>query len=72
MEISPTGQAAMSIAGFCDAYGITRPLLYKLWKQGIGPKTINLGRRRLISIAAASAWQQEREAASNVVKDGAR
>ena len=47
---------AFSVFEFCAAMGISRPMLYKLWKQGCGPAFIQMGRRRLIPTTAADAW----------------
>jgi hypothetical protein len=53
----------LSIAEFCGAYGITRQLLYPLWREGRGPAFMMVGRRRIIT--GAEQWQaaREREAA---------
>jgi hypothetical protein len=53
---------AYTIAGFCEAYRISRSLLYKLWQMGRGPTSYPVGRRRYISFEAARRWQHEREA----------
>ena len=46
---------------FCEAYGISRAFLYKLWENGHGPVYYKLGTRRFISIQAAEDWQKENE-----------
>jgi hypothetical protein len=51
-------QKATSIKQFCDQHDISRNLYYKLEKQGLGPKTIRLGKRRLISEEAATEWRK--------------
>ena len=48
--------AAMSVAGFCQAYGISRAFLYKLWKAGKGPRYSKKGRRTLITPEAGFEW----------------
>ena len=53
----------LSIAEFCASYGITRQVLYPLWRMGRGPAFMMVGRRRIIT--GAEQWQaaREREAA---------
>ncbi len=52
-------QAAYSIEAFCRAHNISRPFLYQCWKRGEGPEVMHIGRRRLITVEAASAWRQK-------------
>jgi len=47
---------ADDIDTFCLNHKISRAFLYKLWQQGKGPAKIKLGRRTLITRAAASEW----------------
>ena len=54
-----------TIATFCSAHTISRPFLYSLWEQGIGPRTMRLGRRVLISAEAAADWRRDMEAATS-------
>ena len=56
------GLEAFDIPGFCSAYLISRALLYKLWEEGKGPRFFRVGRRKLISRAAAREWQETMEA----------
>jgi predicted DNA-binding transcriptional regulator AlpA len=55
-------QLGMTVTQFCSAYGIGRDLYYDLLKQKRGPPTMKLGRRVVISVAAAERWACEREA----------
>jgi len=55
------GRAAYSLDEFCTRNNISRRTLYNLWDQGIGPRTIKLAGRRLISAEAEIAWHRERE-----------
>ncbi len=55
------GPRAFSVPEFCSAYRISRALLYSLWAQGRGPKSITLNGRRLISLEAAEAWIRKNE-----------
>jgi len=52
---------AMSISEFIISFPISRATLYKLWKQNLGPRFFHIGRRRLISLKAASDWVKELE-----------
>ena len=52
---------AFSILDFCKAYGISRALFYNLQKVDKAPKTFNIGRRVLISKAAAQEWLAQME-----------
>jgi predicted DNA-binding transcriptional regulator AlpA len=51
------------LAGFCLAYKVSRSKLYGLWRQGLGPKTVKLGRGVRISREAAREWVRSLEAA---------
>jgi hypothetical protein len=54
---------ALSIQQFCEVHGISKDFYFKLQRQGLGPKTMRVGSRTLISIEAATAWRRERELA---------
>ena len=54
--------AAYSIKQFCAAHGISERYYYKMKQQGIGPREMQVGRkRRLISLEAAAEWRRVRE-----------
>jgi predicted DNA-binding transcriptional regulator AlpA len=55
---------AFTVDEFCLAHHVSRPFFYKLLKDGVGPRTMKLGSRTLISVEAATAWRREREAAT--------
>jgi hypothetical protein len=55
---------AYDINHFCDAHCIGRSLLYKLWREGRGPKYFLAGSERRITVEAAAAWRAEMEAAT--------
>jgi hypothetical protein len=61
---SAVALSAYSIEQFCQAHGISIDLYFKMQRQGLGPATMKVGGRTLISIEAAAAWRSEREAAS--------
>jgi len=50
-----------SIEQFCHAHCISRAMYYKLAKQGLAPRTMQVGTRRLISREAAAEWRRARE-----------
>jgi len=56
---------AHSIKTFCEAHDISRNLFYTLKKQGLAPKMIALGKRRLITEEAATEWRQTMQSQSN-------
>jgi hypothetical protein len=55
---------AMTVDEFCERYRIKRNLFYTLLAAGDGPASIKLGKRRIITNAAAEAWEREREQAT--------
>ena len=55
---------AFSIATFCKRNEISRALFYKLDNQGKAPRTINVGRRRLITPSAEREWYNTMEGTS--------
>lgn len=60
MENTTPGET-YSIATFCQFYGISRALFYKLRSEGKAPHTFNVGRRVLISRDAATVWLKKME-----------
>jgi hypothetical protein len=66
----PIERAASTIDQFCSAHCLSKPMLYKLWQQGIGPKFMFVGSRRLISSESAAAWRTglERQSQSEEVE----
>ena len=60
----PTDVDAFSVDEFCRRHGISRPMFYKLCRQGHGPRTMKIGVRTLVSVAAAEEWRRQMEAAS--------
>jgi hypothetical protein len=53
--------AAYSIAEFCRAHRISQSMYFKLRGQGLGPREMSVGSRKLISLEAAAAWRRARE-----------
>lgn len=52
---------AYSIKKFCELNSVSRAFLYKLIRQGKGPRTFKLGRRTLISAEQAAPWRTSLE-----------
>jgi len=59
-----TAVDAFSIASFCQRHGISESFFHKLKAKGLGPVTMRVGARTLISAEAAARWRREREAAT--------
>lgn len=56
---------SFSIEEFCQLVGISSQLFWKL-SASERPATFTVGRRRLVSQAAAEGWVKQREAASAI------
>lgn len=56
---------AYTFPGFCSDHHISRSFLYKLIKEGQGPRLMKIGRRTLISTEAAADWRAKIEAETN-------
>ena len=52
---------ALSVEKFCEMHSISRSLFYKAMKEGWAPRTMVVGRRRLISAEAAKEWREKME-----------
>jgi hypothetical protein len=61
---TPTERMAYSIRQFCEAHGISVDTYFRMRRAGLGPATMKVGARTLISIEAAAAWRRERELAA--------
>ncbi|MCB1906488.1 MAG: hypothetical protein KDH15_03880 [Rhodocyclaceae bacterium] len=57
----PAANPVYTIEGFCEAHHITKPLYYELKRAGLGPREMEVGRRRLITVEAAAEWRRARE-----------
>ena len=53
---------SLTLNQFCEAEQVSRSMLYKLWKQGKGPRWFNVGNNRRISHEARTEWRRQREA----------
>lgn len=56
-----TIKQAFSIQEFCDDHSISRAKFYLLTKEGKAPNLMKVGRRRLISVEAATEWRRQME-----------
>jgi predicted DNA-binding transcriptional regulator AlpA len=54
---------AFTLNGFCEAYGISRAMFYKLLKAGQAPRFAKIGSKILIATDAAAEWLRSREVA---------
>jgi hypothetical protein len=64
LEHSPArdgGRAAYTIGEFCEAHRISRSKLYELFDAGLGPRTMSIGTRRIITQEAAADWRHAME-----------
>jgi len=50
-----------NVRAFCEAHDISRGYLYKLWRDGQGPRRMKVGRRTYISGDAAAEWRSRME-----------
>ena len=64
MNATNTPREALGLNEAADAIGIGRSSLFALLKEGAGPPTFSVGRRRLIRLAALRQWMADREAQS--------
>jgi hypothetical protein len=60
-EVRHPPAQAYSVREFCDSHGISLSMFHKLRNQGEGPRLMRVGRRVLISTAAAAAWRRKHE-----------
>jgi|SRR5271166_6183716 len=65
---------AYTIPEFCQRHGISASHFFELAKQGLGPRTMSVGRRRLVSKEASAEWRRERETSSHcpATEEGAK
>jgi hypothetical protein len=55
------GPLVFSIGEFCSSHRISTDFYFKLQRQGLGPTTMKVGGRTLISQEAAADWRRARE-----------
>ena len=59
--MTPADRRGISIREFCQRYNISERTFFRLDDRGEAPKTIRIGRRRLILEDTAQAWLRARE-----------
>jgi hypothetical protein len=59
-----TELAAYTIKEFCTAHRIHHDTYYRMQRAGFGPEIMKVGKKTLISIEAAAAWREARQAAA--------
>ena len=60
----PVAPMAYSIRQFCEVHSISVDTYFRLQRAGLGPVTMKVGCRTLISVEAAAAWRRDRELAA--------
>jgi hypothetical protein len=58
----PVDADAYTVDQFCQRHGLSHSFFYKLKAKGVGPRTIKLNSKILITKEAAADWRREREA----------
>jgi hypothetical protein len=61
-----TDREAFTVTEFCEAHRISRSKLYQLWAVGAGPRFMQVGTKRIITVDAAADFRRDLEAASRV------
>jgi hypothetical protein len=59
----PAERDLYSVNAFCARNSISRDKLYELWRQGLGPETVRIGNRQLITRESAARWRKVLERA---------
>lgn len=55
------GQIAFAVEEFCRSARLSRSFFYRLCREGRGPATFKVGRRRFVRVAAAELWLKQQE-----------
>jgi hypothetical protein len=63
-DVPAIGPVVYTVAEFCSAHKISRSKLYQLWRSGIGPRSVKIGSKNLITGEAACAWRRQLEGAT--------
>jgi hypothetical protein len=59
VTVPTESKLALSISEFCATHNISEAFYFELQKLGRGPRTMSVGRRRLISLEEARRWREE-------------
>jgi predicted DNA-binding transcriptional regulator AlpA len=57
--MSSTSKHAMTVKEFCRDHSIGRSSFYELMRDGKGPRSFTVGRKRLIPVEAAAEWRRK-------------
>jgi len=63
-------QDAFSIKEFCERHGISQSFFFKLRNRGLGPRTMRLGTRVLITREDARQWRKRHAASARNEQTG--
>jgi len=66
-----SSRAVYSVDEFCDSHDLSRTTYFQLEKEGRGPRSMKIGRRRLITLEAAAEWRASMEAETETNRTGA-
>jgi hypothetical protein len=58
-------QAVYTVEEFCEAYRMSRQTLYRLWKEGIGPRRSKIVGKITIRVEAGKEWHRGFEVADD-------
>ena len=51
-----------TVKQFTQTYNLSRSTIYRLWRDGRGPRVLRVGRKVLITVEAAQEWARAMEA----------
>lgn len=61
-------KSAFTIPDWCKDNSISRAMFYKLAAEGLAPRTMKIGRKRLISVEAAADWRIQMEKNTQIME----
>lgn len=61
-------KSTFTILDWCKDNCISRAMFYKLAAEGLAPRTMKIGRKRLISAEAAADWRIQMEKNTQVME----
>ncbi|EKD75462.1 MAG: hypothetical protein ACD_44C00124G0003 [uncultured bacterium] len=62
-------KSAFTIPDWCKDHCISRAMFYKLAAEGLAPRTMKIGRKRLISADASVEWRIRMEKNTQIMED---
>jgi hypothetical protein len=57
----PAERDLYSVSAFCARHSISRDKIYELWREGLGPETVRVGNRQLVTKESAARWRKALE-----------